>query len=147
VKISTNSKINDIITAHPETISVFLKYGLACIGCNLSPFETVKQGGEAHGFDEKTIKQLLEELKEKTKHLTLTQKAAEKLKEFKKGSSLTLRKKTENNQTFFDLEFEKTEGFKVKDKGFTITIQPEIIGEVKGMMIDWVEGKGLAFKK
>ena len=147
MNISEDSKINDIITSHPETIGVFLKYGLACIGCSVSPFETVKQGGLAHGFDEKTIKSLMKEIKEKTKHLTLTLKAAEKLKQFKKGKSLTLTKKTEGDKTYFDLEFEKTEGFTVKEQGFTITINPKIIREVKGIIIDWVEGKGLVFKR
>jgi hybrid cluster-associated redox disulfide protein len=147
MKISEKSKISDVLTSHPETLGVFLKYGLACIGCSVSGFETVQQGGLAHGFDENTIKQLVEELKEKSKQVVLTEKAAEKLKEFKKGKNLILRKIQDKEKSFFDLEFGKGEGLKVKDKGFIIIIEAKIIGEVKGMTIDWVEGKGLSFKR
>lgn len=147
MEISENSKISDVLTSHPETLSVFLKYGLACIGCSVSGLETVGQGGLAHGFDEKTIKQLVKELKEKSKHVVLTEKAAEKLREFKKGKNLILTKKTDAGKSFFDLEFGKGEGLKVEDKTFTIIIEPKITGEVKGLIIDWVEGKGMVFKR
>ncbi len=147
MEISENSKISDVLTSHPETLSVFLKYGFACTGCSISGLETVKQGCLAHGFDEKTINQLVEELKEKSKHVVLTERAAEKLEKFKKGKSFVLRRIQENGKSFFDLEFGKGGGLKVIDKGFTIIIESNIIGEVKGMMIDWIEGKGLVFKR
>ncbi len=143
---SEDSKISDVIASHPETLGVFLKYGLACVGCSLSPFETVRQGAEAHGFDEKAVKSLIKELKERAKHLTLTETAAERLKKFKKGKKLVLKRINENGKSYFDLEFGDGGDFNVEDKGFTISIEPSIIGEVKGMIIDWIEGKGFVFK-
>lgn len=43
----------------PGAAEVFAKHGLHCIGCFVSPFETIEQGASAHGIDvEKLVKEL-----------------------------------------------------------------------------------------
>ena len=58
-KIKKDMPIGDVVTKHPETIEVFLKHGLHCIGCHVAAFESLEQGAKAHGID---IKKLLEDL-------------------------------------------------------------------------------------
>lgn len=58
-KITKKMNIGEIAVNHPETMEVFMKYGMHCIGCIASQFETLEQGCEAHGIDtDKMVKDL-----------------------------------------------------------------------------------------
>jgi hybrid cluster-associated redox disulfide protein len=58
-KITKKMNIGEIAVNHPETMEVFMKYGMHCIGCMASQFETLEQGCEAHGIDaDKMVKDL-----------------------------------------------------------------------------------------
>ena len=50
-EITKDNSISQVIQDHPETIPVFMKHGLGCIGCALATFETIEQGALAHGMD------------------------------------------------------------------------------------------------
>ena len=41
----------DVIKKYPQTVQVFQKHGLGCIGCALANFETVEQGAMGHGME------------------------------------------------------------------------------------------------
>jgi len=43
--------ITEIATKYPETVTVFNKYGLHCIGCMAAQFENLEEGAGAHGID------------------------------------------------------------------------------------------------
>ena len=43
--------IMDIVTTHPETLEVFAKYGMGCIGCAAARFENLEAGAKVHGID------------------------------------------------------------------------------------------------
>lgn len=51
----------DVVRKYPQTIQVFVKYGLGCIGCHAAQFENIEQGAMVHGIN---IEQLLKELNE-----------------------------------------------------------------------------------
>ncbi len=59
MKITKNSKLGEIASKHPETMKVFMKYGLHCIGCMASQYESLEQGAKAHGID---VKKLVDDL-------------------------------------------------------------------------------------
>ena len=40
-----------IVQQCPESIAVFQKYGLGCIGCAAAHFENLEAGAKVHGFD------------------------------------------------------------------------------------------------
>lgn len=48
-KITKNMSFKEVIEKHPETVKIFLKYGLHCIGCPIASLETIEQGALAHG--------------------------------------------------------------------------------------------------
>ena len=57
--ISKDTPIGEIVSKHPETIEVFFKHNLHCVGCAVAHFETLAQGAEAHGLDvNKLVKDL-----------------------------------------------------------------------------------------
>ncbi|MFC1742224.1 DUF1858 domain-containing protein [Nanoarchaeota archaeon] len=58
-KISKDMPIGKIVMEHPETVDVFGKYGMHCIGCAAAHFENLEQGCAAHGIDaDKLVKDL-----------------------------------------------------------------------------------------
>ncbi len=50
-KISKDMGIMDIVTSHPETLEVFAKFGMGCIGCAAARFENLEAGAKVHGID------------------------------------------------------------------------------------------------
>ena len=49
--ITKEMPIGDVVRAHPETIEVFSKHGLHCIGCAVAAFESIAEGATVHGID------------------------------------------------------------------------------------------------
>lgn len=49
--ITKDTGIIDAVQKHPEILEVFAKYGLGCVGCMASHYETLGQGAGAHGID------------------------------------------------------------------------------------------------
>ncbi|MBD3348164.1 MAG: DUF1858 domain-containing protein [Candidatus Eisenbacteria bacterium] len=47
--------IGDVVKSHPETLEVFAKHGLHCIGCAVAAFESIEEGATVHGIDVDTL--------------------------------------------------------------------------------------------
>ena len=60
-KITGEMTLGDVIQKYPETIPVFFKFGLHCIGCHISAFESIKDGALAHGADSDALVKELNE--------------------------------------------------------------------------------------
>ncbi|MGI6263355.1 MAG: DUF1858 domain-containing protein [Succiniclasticum sp.] len=58
-KITADTNIIAAVQAHPEIMQVFAEYGLGCIGCMASSFESIGEGAGAHGID---VPALIEDL-------------------------------------------------------------------------------------
>ena len=50
-KVTKDMSIIDIVQNHPETLEIFAKYGMGCIGCAAAKFENLEAGAKVHGFD------------------------------------------------------------------------------------------------
>lgn len=61
-KITKTMTFGEITTKRPESIDIFMKYGLHCVGCSTATWETLEQGAMAHGIDDKKLDILLKEL-------------------------------------------------------------------------------------
>ena len=46
--ISKENTIEDVVTKYPESVMVFMKHGLHCVGCHVSAFESIEEGAMAH---------------------------------------------------------------------------------------------------
>ena len=51
MKITKDMNITDIVRSNPETVQVFMRFGMHCFGCAAAQFENVEQGALAHGID------------------------------------------------------------------------------------------------
>lgn len=63
-KITKEMNIVEIVKNYPETLEVFAKYGLGCVGCAAARFENLEAGAKVHGIDVDTF---VEELNEALK--------------------------------------------------------------------------------
>ncbi|MDP6670187.1 MAG: DUF1858 domain-containing protein [archaeon] len=61
-KITKNMTLGDIISKHPESAAVIMKYGLHCIGCHVAAWETLEQGSKSHGLDDAQIEQMVKDV-------------------------------------------------------------------------------------
>lgn len=58
-KVTKEMGIIDIVQNYPQSLEVFAKYGLGCIGCAAARFENLEAGAKVHGVDPD---QLVEEI-------------------------------------------------------------------------------------
>ncbi len=49
--ITKDDKIEDVVEQYPETMMVFMKHGLHCVGCHVSAFESIEEGAMVHGIN------------------------------------------------------------------------------------------------
>jgi hybrid cluster-associated redox disulfide protein len=49
--IKKEMPIGDVVKKYPETIPVFMRHGLYCLGCAIASFESIGEGAMAHGID------------------------------------------------------------------------------------------------
>ena len=61
-KITKDMAIGQIIEKYPKSIEIMFKYGLHCIGCHVSAYESIEQGALGHGMDNKTFDKFMKEL-------------------------------------------------------------------------------------
>lgn len=64
-KVTKDMGIIDIVQQHPESLEVFAKYGLGCIGCAAARFENLEAGAKVHGVDPEVMVAEINELIEK----------------------------------------------------------------------------------
>jgi len=58
-KISKEMSIIEIVRNYPETLEVFAKNGLGCIGCAAARYENLEAGARVHGLDpDKLVEEL-----------------------------------------------------------------------------------------
>ena len=50
-KITKDMGLLEIVQNYPETLEVFQKYSLGCIGCAAARFENLEAGAKVHGID------------------------------------------------------------------------------------------------
>ena len=50
-KLTKDMGLLEIVQSYPETIEVFQRYGLGCIGCAAARFENLEAGAKVHGID------------------------------------------------------------------------------------------------
>lgn len=46
--ISAESLVQEVVVNYPETVLVFVRHGLQCVGCDISPFHTIADGAREH---------------------------------------------------------------------------------------------------
>ena len=50
-KVTKEMSILDIVEQCPQSVEIFRKYGLGCLGCAAARFENLEAGAKVHGYD------------------------------------------------------------------------------------------------
>jgi hybrid cluster-associated redox disulfide protein len=60
--VTKDMLIGEVTQKHPKAAFVFMNYGLHCVGCHVSAYETIEQGAMGHGMPEETLDEMMEDL-------------------------------------------------------------------------------------
>ncbi|MBS3136184.1 iron-sulfur cluster assembly accessory protein [Candidatus Woesearchaeota archaeon] len=161
--ITKEMTIGEVVQKYPSAARIFTNYGLHCVGCHVSPMETIEQGALGHGMDEETLSEMIEEA---NKHLSdnpagkakdfdvkdakidLTDAAISKLKEIMKQEKKTgyffrvaiLPGGCSGFTYHFDLDEKPGDEDIVREmKGLKVVIDPESLHMMDGSRIDYIE--------
>jgi hybrid cluster-associated redox disulfide protein len=61
-RITEKSHIMESLEKHPEIAPVLLGYGLHCVGCSFSRFDTIETGAKIHGMSRQDLKMMLKDV-------------------------------------------------------------------------------------
>ena len=50
-QLTTDLTIAEVMDRWPETIPIFFRYRMACVGCPIAPFETLAEVAVIYGLD------------------------------------------------------------------------------------------------
>ncbi len=78
IKFTGDEPIAEIIEKLPVAGRIFSAHGLGCVACPMAQFESLKSGLIAHGFEEKEIKRIIEDLDLAAKELKITEEKVKK---------------------------------------------------------------------
>ncbi len=75
--------VSQLMELYPQTKDILAEYGLHCFSCAFNALETLEEGCLAHGFDERDLENLLQDVNEiimtlpkKPQTITVTETAA-----------------------------------------------------------------------
>lgn len=61
--ITADSVVQEVVEQHPQTIPVFARHGLGCVGCYISPYHTLADSAREYAAE---LEPLLGELNQAT---------------------------------------------------------------------------------
>ncbi len=53
--VRASTTVEDLLTARPGARTVFLRHGMACVGCAMAPFDTLADAAKAYGLPLQTL--------------------------------------------------------------------------------------------
>ena len=170
-KITKDATIGDIIEKYPQTIEILEGFGVHCVGCHVSAYESLEAGFRGHGMDDKTIEEALKKLNEIVEKnpvqqkeqkevdvsnatLNVTDKAAEKIKalmEKEKEQGLRISVQPggcSGYQYAMELDDKSTDNdITIEEKGIKIFVDKKSMQMLSGANVDYVDSlQGAGFK-
>ena len=170
-KITKDTTIGEIVEKYPQVVDTLTSFGVHCVGCHVSPFESLEMGFKGHGLDDAKIVEAVNKLNEvieknpvkqeqkeevdlSSATLTVTDKAAEKIKsliEQEKKQALRISVKPGGCSGFeygMELDDKTTDNdIVIEQKGVKIFVDKESMQKLNGVNVDYVDSlQGAGFK-
>ncbi len=156
IVVHKNMTVGAIVEQFPQASEILAQYGLHCFGCSANTLETLEEGCTGHGFDERDIENLVDDINTmiastppRPQTLTITQPASEQIKNIaesqgKAGQGLSVL--ADEHGGFF-MEFRDDP--ELGDKQFTGEKSPDVrvfasvltLQRIGGSIIDFREGR------
>ena len=64
IKIEKEVNLAELVQKYPQTVEVLMDYGMHCVGCIASAFDSLEMGAKAHKMTDADIEELLERINE-----------------------------------------------------------------------------------
>lgn len=61
-KITEKTPINSLLEKNPEIAEILMAYGLQCINCHFSDFDTLEDGAMMHGMPDEEIELMIKDV-------------------------------------------------------------------------------------
>jgi len=170
-KITKETTIGDIVEKYPQVVDTLTGFGVHCVGCHVSPFESLEMGFKGHGMSDEKVNEAVIKLnevieknpveikKEESKDvsnatLNVTDKAAEKIKalmeqEKKQGLRISVQPGgCSGFQYGMELDDKSTDNdIVIDEKGIKIFVDKESMQKLNGANVDYVDSlQGAGFK-
>jgi len=163
-KITKDTTIGDIVQGHPEVIETLTELGVHCVGCHVSPFESLEMGFKGHGMSDEDVEQAVAKLndviennkngaKEIDDKIHLTRNAAEKIKSLTKnvnktGLRIHIEKGGCSGYTYeMEVAEKKKNDLEFNEHGVKIFIDKSSFDKLKGSYVDYLDSlQGAGFK-
>lgn len=64
VVITKDMNLGEVVFKYPEAAEVLTDYGLSCVGCFASSFDTIEQGAKIHQLSEEELQDMIDRINE-----------------------------------------------------------------------------------
>lgn len=64
MKANKKTPIKSLLATHPEAAEILMSYGLQCVNCHFSEFDTLGDGAAMHGMSDKDINLMIKDVNE-----------------------------------------------------------------------------------
>ena len=171
-KITKETTIDEIVEKYPQVVETLMSFGVHCVGCHVSPFESLEMGFKGHGLDDNTIEEAVKRLNEVIEQspaeqiqeneeitadnvkINVTDKAAKKInalikQEKKAGLRISvLPGGCSGFQYGMELDDKAAaDDITVEEQGIKIFIDKESIKKLNGSSVDYIDSlQGAGFK-
>lgn len=68
ITITKNMNLGEVVFKYPEAAEVLTDYGLSCVGCFASSFDTIEQGAKIHQLSDEELDEMIERINEVVNH-------------------------------------------------------------------------------
>lgn len=151
--ITKDMLISEVVERYPQVAEIFLEYGLHCVGCHVSHFETIEQGAKGHGMLDEEIEMMVDDAntiaKEykpaQSEEVLITQAAINRVRAMAKKDAFVFRVKIieggcSGYSYQFTIEDEPNENDKILLVHDTIVVMDHNTYEkLKGCTIDYID--------
>ena len=62
MNITKQTPIKGLLKKHPEAAEILMAYGLQCVNCHFSEFDTLEDGAKIHGLSDEDIKMIIKDV-------------------------------------------------------------------------------------
>jgi hybrid cluster-associated redox disulfide protein len=62
--VTKDMNLGELVAKYPEAAEVILDYGLHCVGCFASSFDTIEAGAKVHGLNDEEIDEMVDRINE-----------------------------------------------------------------------------------
>jgi len=62
--ITKDMNLGEVVFKYPEAAEVLTDYGLSCVGCFASSFDTIEQGAKIHQLSDEELQEMIDRINE-----------------------------------------------------------------------------------